>query len=125
MTIDEARPAGRPRRGGGRADLDPAIDAAIGDLIRHARKAAGLSQRQLAQALGVSYQQIARWEGGQARLHAATLVAIAAAADTNPCFLLPSGRAGLASHRAALLQSAASLAVTATAIRRQAERIPP
>ena len=36
----------------------------IGELVRHARSSAGLSQQQLADRVGVTQSEVARWESG-------------------------------------------------------------
>ena len=36
----------------------------IADSIKHLRQSMGLTQEQLAERLGVSYQSVSRWEGG-------------------------------------------------------------
>lgn len=53
------------------------IDRAIGARLRARRVALGLSQDQLAQALGVSYQQVQKYENGSNRIAAARLVVLA------------------------------------------------
>lgn len=52
---------------------DP-IDIATGTRLRLQRKAAGLSQADLAAALGVSYQQLQKYERGENRVSASKLV---------------------------------------------------
>ena len=42
----------------------PMAQPELGNLIKEARKAKKLSQRQLGEQLGVSYQTIANWENG-------------------------------------------------------------
>ena len=56
------------RSGGGRG---------IGAHIKQIRKAAGLSQTKLGQALGISFQQIQKYETGQSRIAAERLQQIA------------------------------------------------
>ncbi len=52
---------------------DP-IDRAVGDRIRVRRKWLGVSQSELANALGVSFQQVQKYERGSNRVSASTLV---------------------------------------------------
>jgi transcriptional regulator with XRE-family HTH domain len=54
------------------------IDRRIGERIRQRRTEAGLTQEQLALALGCSYQQIQKFENGANRIAAAQLWALAA-----------------------------------------------
>lgn len=54
----------------------------IGDLIRLARKTAGLSQMELAERVGISYQQIQKYEKGISEISIARLSQIAEALNT-------------------------------------------
>lgn len=54
----------------------------IGDLIRLARKTAGLSQMKLAERVGISYQQIQKYEKGTSGISIARLSQIAEALNT-------------------------------------------
>ncbi|MBU4320720.1 MAG: helix-turn-helix transcriptional regulator [Thermodesulfovibrionales bacterium] len=54
----------------------------IGDLIRLARKTAGLSQMELAERVGISYQQIQKYEKGISEISIARLSQIADALNT-------------------------------------------
>ncbi len=56
-----------------------AIHQRVGALIRDRRKELGLSQSALAEALGVTYQQVQKYENGSNRISASRLVAIAGA----------------------------------------------
>ena len=51
----------------------------IGSLIRDMRKAAGMSQMRLAEKIGVSYQQIQKYEKGASQLNISRLLQIAEA----------------------------------------------
>jgi transcriptional regulator with XRE-family HTH domain len=51
----------------------------IGTLIRDMRKAAGMSQMRLADKIGVSYQQIQKYEKGASQLNISRLLQIAEA----------------------------------------------
>lgn len=58
--------------------LDPAsLDRRIGERIRLRRTELGLTQEQLASALGISYQQIQKYENGVNRISASRLAEIA------------------------------------------------
>jgi transcriptional regulator with XRE-family HTH domain len=60
-------PKGRPRPvdGGGRADE---IDRYVGSRIHARRVILGLTQKQLGELLGVSYQQVHKYETGMNRV---------------------------------------------------------
>jgi transcriptional regulator with XRE-family HTH domain len=64
------------------------LDLAIGARLRARRRALGLSQSELARKLGVSFQQVQKYESGANRLAASTLVAAAQALEINPACLL-------------------------------------
>ncbi len=49
----------------------------IGSLIRDMRKAAGMSQMRLAEKIGVSYQQVQKYEKGASQLNISRLLQIA------------------------------------------------
>ena len=49
------------------------VDAYIGARMRERRLALNMSQRELGRALGVSFQQIQKYEGGRNRVSAARL----------------------------------------------------
>jgi transcriptional regulator with XRE-family HTH domain len=66
---------------------DP-IDVAVGTRIRAHRKAADMSQSKLAEAVGMTFQQIQKYERGTNRVSASVLVHIAAALDTTAGALL-------------------------------------
>ena len=67
---------------------DP-IDVVVGLRLRNARKARGYLQADLAKALGVTFQQIQRYEHGRNRISVSTLIRAAAALDVAPEDLLP------------------------------------
>lgn len=52
--------------------------------ITAARKAAGMSQQQLADALGIAQQHVSRWERGERTPRIATLKRIAAVLGCSP-----------------------------------------
>lgn len=58
-------------------DPAPSIDAQVGQRIRVRRQLLGLSQAQLAHAVGVSFQQIQKYEKGTNRISASRLYDVA------------------------------------------------
>jgi transcriptional regulator with XRE-family HTH domain len=77
-----------------------AVDSHVGLRIRAARQMAGLSQAKLGAAIGVSFQQIQKYERGVNRVGAGRLVQIAEALSVSHGFFLDAapfaGRAGAA-----------------------------
>jgi transcriptional regulator with XRE-family HTH domain len=59
------------------------IDVRIGGRIRYLRKSAGLSQIRLAEKIGVSFQQLQKYESGNNRVSAGQLFQIAACLETS------------------------------------------
>jgi transcriptional regulator with XRE-family HTH domain len=70
------------------------IDKLLGAQIRVRRNAIGLSQEALAAAIGVTFQQIQKYEKGVNRVSASTLFRIADALEVDVASLMPrtSGR---------------------------------
>ncbi|MDP3854574.1 helix-turn-helix domain-containing protein [Phenylobacterium sp.] len=66
---------------------DP-VDIAIGARLRLRRKSLGISQGALAERIGVSFQQVQKYERGANRVSGSTLVAVAAALDTTVGWLV-------------------------------------
>lgn len=64
-------------------------DAEIGSRIKLARKQARLSQTELGQALGVTYQQVQKYENGTDRVAASRLIQIARFLQVSTASLLP------------------------------------
>lgn len=62
---------------------DP-IDALVGGKIRELRRASGITQQTLAQAIGTTFQQVQKYEKGRNRVSASRLQGIASALGTNP-----------------------------------------
>jgi transcriptional regulator with XRE-family HTH domain len=65
----------------------------LGAKIRRLREQAGLSQSELGEKLGVSYQQIQKYERGVNRFSVETLVKLARALDVPAAGLLEGGEA--------------------------------
>jgi transcriptional regulator with XRE-family HTH domain len=63
-------------------------DKAIGERIRTQRMATGMSQEELGSRLGVSFQQVQKYEKGVNRISAVRLSEIADALDTNAVTIL-------------------------------------
>ncbi len=66
-----------------------AVDAAVGCRIAARRSAMGLSQTALAQRIGISPQQVQKYEAGSNRISASRLSAIATALGIAPGALFP------------------------------------
>lgn len=64
------------------------LDAGIGQRLRAARKAAGASQTDLASAIGVTFQQLQKYERGSNRVSASALVLLAQALGVAPTIFL-------------------------------------
>jgi transcriptional regulator with XRE-family HTH domain len=69
------------------ADALSRIDAEIGRRLRECRKAAGLSQTQLGEPIGVSFQQIQKYERGTNRISCSAAVALCAVLEIDPAKL--------------------------------------
>ena len=67
---------------------DP-IDVATGLRLRTIRKSRGLSQEQLGRALGITFQQVQKYERGSNRISASMLVKAARTLSVAPAALLP------------------------------------
>jgi transcriptional regulator with XRE-family HTH domain len=75
---------------GKRADAE---DRRIGNLLKIMRHKAGLSQTDLGEAIGVSFQQVQKYERGTNRIGSGKLVRLATALGVEPQqFFSPSGR---------------------------------
>jgi transcriptional regulator with XRE-family HTH domain len=70
------------------ADPDP-IDVVVGKKLRKIRKSRAYSQADLASALGVTFQQIQRYEYGLNRISVSVLVRAALSLQISPSDLLP------------------------------------
>ena len=64
------------------------LELAIGARLRTRRRQLGLSQTELAEVLGVSFQQVQKYERGANRVAASTLLAAAQALNTTVGWLL-------------------------------------
>jgi transcriptional regulator with XRE-family HTH domain len=70
-----------------RGGPDP-IDVAVGARVRIRRRSLGLSQTALADALGLTFQQVQKYERGANRVSASMLVKIAAKLETSVAALV-------------------------------------
>lgn len=59
------------------------VDEHLGRRLLARRRALGLTQQQVAKAIGVGFQQIQKYECGQSRISPARLVALVAALDVD------------------------------------------
>lgn len=66
---------------------DP-VDIAIGARMRLRRKTLGMSQGVLAERIGVSFQQVQKYERGANRVSGSTLVAVGSALETSVGWLV-------------------------------------
>lgn len=86
-----------------------AVDQTIGARIRARRLAIGMSQEKLADEIGVTFQQVQKYEKGINRVAAATLLRIAAALEASVLEFLPLSSLSLP-PRAAQVHELAALA---------------
>ena len=67
------------------------IDQQVGARLRMQRMLVGMSQEKLGEALGVTFQQVQKYEKGSNRISASTLKQIAQALNVQPSFFLEDG----------------------------------
>ena len=92
---------------------DP-IDIAVGARIRTRRRASGFSQTQLAESLGITFQQVQKYERGANRVSASMLVRIAAKLETSVAALV--GEEGTSAPSAMVSRASKSAADDITAL---------
>lgn len=82
------------------------FDVQLGAAVRAAREGRRITQAQLGKAVGVTFQQIQKYENGKNRIAASTLARIAEALDTTASELLgePAMDADLPGARALLIE---------------------
>jgi transcriptional regulator with XRE-family HTH domain len=73
----QANPVGRPRSHGTKKRQPNSVDGQVGASIRAHRLLAGMSQGHLAEEIGVSFQQVQKYEKGTNRVGAGRLPQIA------------------------------------------------
>ncbi|MET0545101.1 MAG: helix-turn-helix transcriptional regulator [Caulobacterales bacterium] len=64
------------------------VDAQIGDRIRARRAELGMSQAELAEHIGMSFQQVQKYERGANRIASSILLRVAEALDCSPGYFL-------------------------------------
>lgn len=67
------------------------LDREIGARLRHIRNVRGLTQEDLGKVVGVSFQQIQKYERGTNRISSSTLILLARKLDVSPSELLGEG----------------------------------
>ena len=72
-------------------------DVAVGERVREIRQLRGISQAALGKAVGVTFQQIHKYEVGTSRMAVSTLLTITKALRINPALLLDDGVSGASS----------------------------
>lgn len=75
-----------------RSPKSVAADIAIGQRLRSYRRARKLSQSQVGHALGVTFQQIQKYENGKNRISGSRLIEVCNVLDTTPAQLLGVGK---------------------------------
>ncbi|MEQ8898120.1 MAG: helix-turn-helix transcriptional regulator [Roseovarius sp.] len=81
------------------------VDVHVGKRIRHRRWLVGMTQQQLAQSVGIKFQQIQKYETGANRVSASRLWDIAESLDVDVSFFFE----GLTSEDAAQQENASSV----------------
>lgn len=76
------------------------MDYVLGRKLRLARTEAGLSQQALAERLGITFQQVQKYEKGANRIAASRLVSIAAAVDRPISYFLDDSKDAVDASRA-------------------------
>jgi transcriptional regulator with XRE-family HTH domain len=71
-------------------NLEEAVEAEIGERIRNRRATLGVSQAELADRIGMSFQQVQKYERGSNRIASSILVRVADALECAPGDLLSS-----------------------------------
>ena len=101
----------------------PEIEIAIGGRLRALRVAAGMSQTTLGEVIGVTFQQIQKYEKGRDRIAASTLQVLAAALGVYPGSFfdgeMPSPTGDVPDVRSALKGAAGLQRISNAKIRKQ------
>ena len=95
------------------------VDAYVGSRVQFRRKQLGLSQEKLGEALGITFQQVQKYEKGINRIGASRLVDIAKCLDTPVSFFFPKDEADSLSldRSAEPIDASAQLAITPEAVK--------
>ena len=64
------------------------VDVLIGDRVKLFRIASGMKQKELADKLGISYQQVQKYESGKDKISISRLIDISAILGTSPMTFL-------------------------------------
>lgn len=78
-----------------RSDGELEADVTFGEILRRARLAAGLSQDDLAKAIGLTFQQVQKYENGANRVSISRLLEMARAVGVAPARLMEDLQAAL------------------------------
>ena len=76
-------PTARPRQCASCVPTSTTVDAYIGARMRERRRALGITQERLGELLGVTFQQVQKYEAGRNRVSAARLFEICEALDVS------------------------------------------
>jgi transcriptional regulator with XRE-family HTH domain len=90
------------------ADTPDPIDLHVGNALRARRKLLELTQQQIAEAIGVSFQQLQKYERGTNRISASMLARIAAKLEAAPGDFFPAADADCADPAGGMLQAFAA-----------------
>jgi transcriptional regulator with XRE-family HTH domain len=82
-------------------DRDP-IDVHLGGVLREGRLHKRMTLEELGAALGVTYQQVQKYESGYNRISAATLWRLTGILDTPVDHFFPKARSGARAHTASM-----------------------
>ena len=81
--VTKINPAGKPRATRGRSNP---VDAHVGSRVRQRRTLLGLSQEKLGDALGLTFQQVQKYERGANRIGASRLYQLSSVLDVPVSF---------------------------------------
>ena len=70
------------------------VDVEVGRRIRMRRQALGMSQEKLGEVLGITFQQIQKYEKGTNRVGASRLAQIATTLNVSPAYFFPDAKEG-------------------------------
>ncbi len=87
------------------------IDAHVGGRIRMRRNMLGMSQEKLGESLGITFQQIQKYEKGTNRVGASRLQAIASILEVPPAFFFENAPTQEPSHAGGLAEDSAMTSV--------------
>lgn len=83
-----------PRRTGSRINAPDPVDQLVGRQLRKRRLELGLSQLGVAEAIGVTFQQIQKYEGGTNRIVASRLYDLAEVLKVPVAYFFPEAETG-------------------------------